>query len=1034
MADIDKLQIEIEASSTDAAKEVNRLADAMKSLKSATATQFNNPIKEIQKSASSPIKADKISRELERVDKEIEKTSKKISELQEKYDVFSDLSAGVGENISGSMAKDLESQLNDLSRVLDVLDAQRRTLMGSLDAKPVIEPQVSEKMSLAEQKTQELIAEIDDLDNRLKEVGITGDKAFSDMTSSEILAMSQAQLLDVRIESIKQKLDKAASSGKVSAGEIAKLAEQVHRLEAQKAKLTIDSSDVTKAEKRVNRLTKLLESIKRIAFYRAIRSGIKSIAEGVTTGVKNLYEWSSIVGGRFKPAMDSLATSALYAKNALGAMIGPILEDLAPAIDWLTDKFVKLTEVISMFYAALTGRGYYYKAIKQSTEFAKETKEAAKAAKSFMLSIDELNVINDATGGAGGAVENFEDMFEKVEMTDDLMERMKKILDIVELIGSALAAWAIGKNLGLDLARIAGLAVAIYETLKFIEDIFDMWRNGVNMNNLLDALKRLALAALGAYVAFGKAGAGLVLLVGGAALFVTSVRDIMENGANLANTLGAIAGVAIAAAGALMLIPGALGRIASGIILVVGGVALFVAGFKDATKNGVNFYNGMLMVAGLLATGIGFGVLTHSFIPVFIGAIAAAGLAMALFTGHGEEYLGELGKAFDGIGKFVQDVFVNKDMKAAGDDLKQIAEGVVNSIIIIFEGAVNLVITGINKLFEKEVEVINKLYNSLPDWLTGGKTLNAQAGRLDLVDLGRVRMTENKGTGGIKRTGVTSRDYWENINNEYAGAGENAASSFMSSFKDTLGGMGDFTDSIIDTNAVDSNFTDMMKNMQNQTEQFKINGQKDMKDFADVSNSELENFKNDIDTYINENADFYKTKLNNAQAHTKNATANMTNAYNSMSNNSVSAIGRIIAALNSIPTNITTVHTIITQSVDGGGSALAPVATSGGIKAYASGGFPEDGLFFANHGELVGSFSNGKTAVANNQEIVAGITAGVENANSEQNALLREQNELLSAILAKTGAVSIDGKTLMTSVERAQRQRGANIMAGGVRA
>lgn len=51
-----------------------------------------------------------------------------------------------------------------------------------------------------------------------------------------------------------------------------------------------------------------------------------------------------------------------------------------------------------------------------------------------------------------------------------------------------------------------------------------------------------------------------------------------------------------------------------------------------------------------------------------------------------------------------------------------------------------------------------------------------------------------------------------------------------------------------------------------------------------------------------------------------------------------------------------------------------------GIKAYAAGGFPEDGLFFANRGELVGKFSNGKTAVANNSQIIDGIRSGVYDA------------------------------------------------------
>lgn len=44
---------------------------------------------------------------------------------------------------------------------------------------------------------------------------------------------------------------------------------------------------------------------------------------------------------------------------------------------------------------------------------------------------------------------------------------------------------------------------------------------------------------------------------------------------------------------------------------------------------------------------------------------------------------------------------------------------------------------------------------------------------------------------------------------------------------------------------------------------------------------------------------------------------------------------------------------------------------------YASGGFPEEGPFYMNRGEIVGKFSNGKTAVANNQQITEGIKQAV---------------------------------------------------------
>lgn len=50
------------------------------------------------------------------------------------------------------------------------------------------------------------------------------------------------------------------------------------------------------------------------------------------------------------------------------------------------------------------------------------------------------------------------------------------------------------------------------------------------------------------------------------------------------------------------------------------------------------------------------------------------------------------------------------------------------------------------------------------------------------------------------------------------------------------------------------------------------------------------------------------------------------------------------------------------------------------IPQFAQGGFPEDGLFHANSRELVGKFSNGKTAVANNDQIISGVSTGVANA------------------------------------------------------
>lgn len=83
------------------------------------------------------------------------------------------------------------------------------------------------------------------------------------------------------------------------------------------------------------------------------------------------------------------------------------------------------------------------------------------------------------------------------------------------------------------------------------------------------------------------------------------------------------------------------------------------------------------------------------------------------------------------------------------------------------------------------------------------------------------------------------------------------------------------------------------------------------------------------------------------------------------------------------------------------------------VSQYATGGFPEDGWFRANQGEIMGRFDNGKSVVANNKQITAGISAAVYSGNKENNALLRKeinllqrQNELLTELIEKDSGIT----------------------------
>lgn len=95
------------------------------------------------------------------------------------------------------------------------------------------------------------------------------------------------------------------------------------------------------------------------------------------------------------------------------------------------------------------------------------------------------------------------------------------------------------------------------------------------------------------------------------------------------------------------------------------------------------------------------------------------------------------------------------------------------------------------------------------------------------------------------------------------------------------------------------------------------------------------------------------------------------------------------------------------------------------IPKYEVGGFPEDGLFFANHNEMVGQFSNGKTAVANNEQIVAGIREGVKAAVAEVLApYLSEIADNTRETAEKDASFTVDGRELVKAINEREARNG----------
>lgn len=195
------------------------------------------------------------------------------------------------------------------------------------------------------------------------------------------------------------------------------------------------------SQKSKSSLGRLLGAFKRIALYRGMRALINAMISALQNGINNLYQYSSVVNGTFKSAMDTIATSTQYASNSLGAMVAPIINALAPAIDFLIGKFVALINIINQFFSRLLGgAGVFTKARKVAKSYGgamggagKAAKKAAKEIKDATIGIDELNVIKKPeeqdhghTGG-GGAGGGFADMFEQAPIDDKIKEFADKV-------------------------------------------------------------------------------------------------------------------------------------------------------------------------------------------------------------------------------------------------------------------------------------------------------------------------------------------------------------------------------------------------------------------------------------------------------------------------------------------------------------------------------------------------------------------------------------------------------------------------------
>lgn len=216
---------------------------------------------------------------------------------------------------------------------------------------------------------------------------------------------------------------------------------------------SLGNAFISKVHNATSALGSFLSSIKRIALYRMIRFAMSQLTQCFKDGINNLYNYSALMGGTFANSMNSLATNAQYLKNSMGAMAAPLINALAPAIDFVIGKVVALFNILNQLFARLTGSKTYTAAKKVAATYggaakdaagtaSKAAKKAADEIKRYTLGFDELNILGDKNkdssgsggggGGGGASTPDYGSMFEELPIDNSISEFADKLKEAFE--------------------------------------------------------------------------------------------------------------------------------------------------------------------------------------------------------------------------------------------------------------------------------------------------------------------------------------------------------------------------------------------------------------------------------------------------------------------------------------------------------------------------------------------------------------------------------------------------------------------------
>ncbi len=204
-------------------------------------------------------------------------------------------------------------------------------------------------------------------------------------------------------------------------------------------------------------LTKSLLKASNMLKMMVVRMALRKVIEGVGTGFKGLALYSD----EFNRSLSMLIDSLKQLGYSVSAMVSPLVNAFAPALNQLIQLAIQAVNYINQLFSALTGKGTWIRAKKQTDDYAKSLSGAGKAAKGALRSFDELKVISTDKGGSGGgsAEINPGDMFETVDIESRILNLSDKIKEAWDKADFTEIGTMLGTKINEGLERIDWVSI-----------------------------------------------------------------------------------------------------------------------------------------------------------------------------------------------------------------------------------------------------------------------------------------------------------------------------------------------------------------------------------------------------------------------------------------------------------------------------------------------------------------------------------------------------------------------------------------------